>query len=114
MRRPWRRTIVICPGRPVQRRPAARSARSVERSPAAPKSSAWLLATFMTSKPAAVMSFAYDGGAWNAKQFGEPPHLDSGQLRERLLEVPEGQVGAAQRRRRRGAIESRPASGGVP
>ncbi len=113
MRRPCRRTIVIWPGRPVQRSPAARRARSVERSPAAPKSSAWLFATFITSKPAAVMSLAYEGGAWNAKQLADPPHFDSGSRESVSSRFPKV-TSAARSGPTTGAIESRPASGGVP
>ena len=67
----------------------------------------------MTSKPALLMSFAYDGGAWNAKQFGEPPHLLSGRLESVSSRLPNA-MSALRSGPTTGAIERRPAAGGVP
>src|SRR3954451_24405468 len=113
MRRPARRMIVICPGRPVQRSPAFLSARSVERWPAGPKSSAWLLARFITSKPAAVMSFAKLGGAWNAKQLGEPPHFVSGSAESVSSRFAKARS-AERSGPMTGAMDARPEFGGMP
>ncbi len=67
----------------------------------------------MTSKPAAVIRLAYDGGAWKAKQFEEPPHLDSGSAESVSSRFPN--VRSALRSGPvTGAIERRPAYGGVP
>ena len=59
------------------------------------------------------MSRAYDGGAWKAKQFGEPPHLVSGSCESVSSRLPN--VRSAPRSgATTGAIERRPPSGGVP
>ena len=59
------------------------------------------------------MSLAYDGGAWNAKQFGEPPHLLSGSCESVSSRFP-NVTSALRSGPTTGAIERRPASGGVP
>ena len=114
MRRPRRRTIVICPGRPVQRSPAARSARSVERWPAGPKSSAWLLARFITSKPAPVMSLAYERRRLEREAVGGARRTSIPGSRESVSSRFPKATSAARSGPTTGAIESRPASGGVP
>src|SRR3954468_12447050 len=67
----------------------------------------------MMSKPAAGMSSAIEGGAWNAKQFGELPHFDSGRAESVSSRFPKARS-APRRGPTTGAIERRPPSGGMP
>ena len=54
-----------------------------------------------------------DGGAWNAKQLGEPPHLVSGSCESVSSRFAKARS-AARSGPTTGAIEPRPASGGMP
>ena len=67
----------------------------------------------MTSKPALCMSFAYEGGAWKAKQFDDAPHFRSGRLESVSSRLPKA-MSAARSGPTTGVIERRPAAGGVP
>ncbi len=103
------------PGVPAHARWWRLSARCVWRIPEAPKSFAWLLATFMISNPARFRLRAYDGGAWKAKQVPEvePAHFDTlprERVSSRLPQVksPLRRLGLTAR------SESRPPFGGVP